>query len=343
MKKIISILLSASLIASIPAYIASAQEENVVISAPASVPSEWALEEIEKASMKGIITDAVCVDFQSDITRGKFCELVMTAYEKLNKESISTEGISFTDTDNESILKASAVGIVNGYGDGIFAPDDKITREQIATMLVRMLDKANIGLDVNKYEETSFADKESISDWALASVSFAYDAGIMKGKAEATIDPRSNTSCEEAILLTYRTYNKFAYYGKKTLAQSLGDAFDKIATDEKSALSIADELMKSEFIFFSPATMEKEDKYLQGFGEHEIKGYKECAMFSPMVGTIPFMGYIFTVDEENAEVFKAELEEKANLNWNICTTADELLVKVKGNKVFFVMCPYGAE
>ena len=57
-----------------------------------------------------------------------------------------------------------------------------------------------------------------------------------------------------------------------------------------------------------------------------------------MIGTIPFVGYVFETDD--TELLMSELEANALLNWNICTTADEMLVKAHDNYVFFVMSPY---
>lgn len=111
-----------------------------------------------------------------------------------------------------------------------------------------------------------------------------------------------------------------------------------------SAQEIADALLKNEVIQFMGAAAPVEEGLLNGFGETEIKGFKEGVMFAPMIGTIPFMGYVFTL-EEGADVnaFKTLLKENANLRWNICTEAEELIVENKGNTVFFLMCPKSFE
>ena len=86
--------------------------------------------------------------------------------------------------------------------------------------------------------------------------------------------------------------------------------------------------------------MAVEPGFLTGFDNTEIKGFKEGAMFAPMIGTIPFVGYVFTLDDStNASDFISTLKSAANLRWNICTSADEMVTGSAGNKVFFVMCP----
>ena len=83
-------------------------------------------------------------------------------------------------------------------------------------------------------------------------------------------------------------------------------------------------------------TMPVEDGYLAGF-EVEIKGFNKGVTFGPMIGTIPFVGYIFETDTPDELV--ATLEKEHKLNWNICTSADRMFVRQKGNYVFFVMSP----
>ena len=60
-----------------------------------------------------------------------------------------------------------------------------------------------------------------------------------------------------------------------------------------------------------------------------------------MIGTIPFIAYIFEV--ENPKKFAETLEEDAQLNWNICTEADEMKTTIVDNYVFFVMSPTSFE
>ncbi len=108
---------------------------------------------------------------------------------------------------------------------------------------------------------------------------------------------------------------------------------------DKTPQEIADALLTNEVIQFMPASMPVEEGFLNGFN-NEIKGFEEGVMFGPAIGTIPFVGYIFTVAESgDVDAFVTTLETEANLRWNICTEAEELIVEAVGNTVFFVMCP----
>ena len=90
--------------------------------------------------------------------------------------------------------------------------------------------------------------------------------------------------------------------------------------------------------------MAVEPGLLNGFDNAEITGFKEGVMFSPMMGTIPFVGYIFVLEDgADVDAFKDTLEKNANLRWNICTEAEELTVDNEGNTVFFLMSPKNFE
>ena len=104
--------------------------------------------------------------------------------------------------------------------------------------------------------------------------------------------------------------------------------------------SIADEIIKNSVIQFAPMTTPIEAGLLSGFDNTEINGFKEGVMFGPMMGTIPFVGYVFVLEDgADVEAFKTTLSDNANLRWNICTEAEEKIVENVGNTVFFLMCP----
>ena len=124
----------------------------------------------------------------------------------------------------------------------------------------------------------------------------------------------------------------------KTLGNTLLAAFK--SNSGGSALSVAESLSSNPAIKVPVGAMEIEPGYLTGFDNTEITGFKEGAVFMPMIGTIPFVGYVFTLENAaDAPAFISKLKSSANLRWNICTSADEMVAGSAGNKVFFVMCP----
>lgn len=125
--------------------------------------------------------------------------------------------------------------------------------------------------------------------------------------------------------------------GDKTVAYTLLDQFKTEIAASDDVVTVAEALCENPvFSEVMVGAMEVEEGYLNGFNS-EISGFNKGAMFAPFIGTIPFVGYVFETDD--AEALKATLESEAALNWNICTTADEMVVETEGNYVFFVMSP----
>ena len=126
---------------------------------------------------------------------------------------------------------------------------------------------------------------------------------------------------------------------QNTIDGKFKSKFIELSTGAENANVIAEGLAQAGFTEYDLVTMDVEPGYLNGFTE-EIDGFEEATMFGPMIGTIPFVGYIFEVeDDTDVDSFIETLKDHANLRWNICTEAEELTLGKEGNKVFFLMSP----
>ena len=113
-----------------------------------------------------------------------------------------------------------------------------------------------------------------------------------------------------------------------------------------TSIELANAIVNSGILPFAAGAMEVEAdaEFLTGFDDYTIEGYQSAACFMPMIGSIPYVGYIFEVEDGiDIHNFIADLTENCNPRWNICVEADETLVGAFGNKVFFLMCPISAE
>ncbi|MBQ1186347.1 MAG: hypothetical protein IIX54_01485 [Clostridia bacterium] len=127
-----------------------------------------------------------------------------------------------------------------------------------------------------------------------------------------------------------------------TVGQTLLSAFK--ADNSGTAMEVAERLIGNEIIQFMGGATPIEAGLLSGFDNTEIKGFKDGAMFAPMMSSIAFVGYVFELEDgADVEAFKTTLKDSANLRWNICVEAEELIVENEGNKVFFIMCPKSFE
>lgn len=94
---------------------------------------------------------------------------------------------------SEAINWATTVGVVDGYGNGGFGPDDNVTREQ----LVAMLNKYALykGYDTSRRVDLSvYRDNWAISSWARETVSWAIASDIMTGISYHTLNPQGTAS-----------------------------------------------------------------------------------------------------------------------------------------------------
>lgn len=121
----------------------------------------------------------------------------------------------------------------------------------------------------------------------------------------------------------------------------LADFEERLAENaDQTAQELADGILTNELIQFAGMAMPVEPGFLTGFGNEEITGFDEGVMFAPMIGSIPFVGYVFVLeDEAGVEGFVTTLTDNADPRWNICVEAEETVVGSVANKVFFVMCP----
>lgn len=129
----------------------------------------------------------------------------------------------------------------------------------------------------------------------------------------------------------------------ESLGQTLLGEF-KAMDASTDAYTMAETLIGHEMIQFMGGAMEVEPGFLSGFDNYEVTGFEKGAMFGPMMGSIAFVGYIFDLPEgADADAFVTALKDNANPRWQICVTADETIVEVNGDKVFFLMSPLTLE
>ncbi|HOE56238.1 MAG TPA: S-layer homology domain-containing protein, partial [Bacillota bacterium] len=123
------------------------------------------------------------------------------------------------DTKNPEILKAYKLGITTGTSATTFTPNERINREQVASMLSRAIRIMVPGADFSTAGAPTFSDQKNISSWALEHVKYMSKLEIIKGtdgkfmpKAVTTAEIASgyaNTTREQAIAMSLRTFNRF--------------------------------------------------------------------------------------------------------------------------------------
>lgn len=163
------------------------------------IKGHWAQKNIENLAEKGVVNGYTDGSFRPDrmISRAEFAVILVQALDlasKGNKE--------FADTTDhwarQAISTAYAYGIIQGYNSVSFGPDDFITREEMAQMVVQAF-QLNHALT-----SKTFADQDKIAAWARRAMIIAVDHGIMKGYTNNMLKPQSHASRAEAITVIWR-------------------------------------------------------------------------------------------------------------------------------------------
>lgn len=126
-------------------------------------------------------------------------QLTQILYNKEGKPTVDGMG-SFTDVKgawySDAVIWATERNIVSGYGNGLFGPNDNITREQLAVMLWRYAGKPIASTNL------TFSDTDQISDFAQSAIRWAVENKILNGKGSNILAPKSfATRAEVAQML----------------------------------------------------------------------------------------------------------------------------------------------
>ncbi len=176
-------------------------------------PSEWAIPHINTAYNNNLMTPNTFDGFKSDISREVFCELVVNMYETITDKTIAISNPHiFSDTNNIEIVKAHQLGIVTGYGNGTFGPDDLITREQLMTMFYRALAKLDGDYMNYYYPQLQFGDTSSLSSWAREPARLLVYYELINGVGGNNLAPQDNATVEQSLKLVNGVYEFYVSY-----------------------------------------------------------------------------------------------------------------------------------
>ncbi len=168
---------------------------------------EWAEEAVARLNEKGIIHGVAKDTFAParEITRAEFLTLLMRGYEKLdNNASCQFDDVPSGSWYYPAVAAAYSMGIVTGYDEHTFGANDKVSRQDMSVMIMRLLDKLGIELPkINTY--TPFADDAQIGGYAKEAVKALYESGIINGVGNNMFAPKGTTNRAAAAKVLYGT------------------------------------------------------------------------------------------------------------------------------------------
>lgn len=171
----------------------------------------WYKDAVDFIAARGITTGTGSNNFspEAKLTRAQFVVLLMNAYQI---SPHSQGGPNFADAGNtyytDYLAAAKNLGIVNGIGNNLFAPDKEITRQEMSVMLYNALKVIDAVPDAtNNIQLSSFNDASNAADWAQEALSCLIKAGIVGGYNN-NLYPTSTTTRAETAQVFYNLLSK---------------------------------------------------------------------------------------------------------------------------------------
>lgn len=172
--------------------------------------SDWFYEAVKYVNENGLFAGTTQTTFAPDeaITRG----MLVTVLWRIEQQPVVDYLMTFDDVDPEAyyaeaIRWAASEELVLGLSDTEFAPDDLITREQLAAILERYADFKGLTTDETD-DLTRFTDTEQVSNWAFGNMQWAVGAGLITGHDDGSLDPQGSATRAEAAAILQRFLEK---------------------------------------------------------------------------------------------------------------------------------------
>ena len=166
----------------------------------------WAYDAVSYAYKNSLMNGVNASRFAPDSTLNR-AMMVTMLYRMTGSPAVSGNSV-FSDVPSgkwysDAVQWASVNGVVNGVGKDRFAPDTQITREQMASMMMRYAQFKQYSTGKSA-DLSAFNDAGSISSWALESMKWANAAGLINGRTASTIAPQDTATRAEAATILMR-------------------------------------------------------------------------------------------------------------------------------------------
>ncbi len=161
------------------------------------------------------------MDLSQNITRGEMCRLAVHALEIIVGYSIVPERSDyFTDASADYIIKAYELGIVSGYPDGTFKPNNYLTRQEFFKIVENFCNAAAFLPTADGSYLASFSDAASVASWAAEAAQICVKYGYVNGRGygdKAYLEPAGHATRQEAMamfLRAFKSLNEYYYFIK---------------------------------------------------------------------------------------------------------------------------------
>lgn len=178
------------------------------------VENHWAGDVINQWVEKGLAGGYSDGSFRpdNDISRAEFMVLVNNVFEYSEEMEIDYKDVDENKWYGDTIKRAKAAGYISGYDDGTMKPDDPISRQEVATIIFRIMK-----LEADDQAVEKFKDKDKIK-WSRPYVGAVSQANYMIGFLDGEFKPLNNITRGESL---YALNNILVGMGRSDVVQAV--------------------------------------------------------------------------------------------------------------------------
>ena len=197
----------------------------------------WYADAVQYVYENGLMTGVSESEFAPDgtATRGQ----IVTILWRLAGSPVVNYAMRYADMDEgawygEAVRWAASTGVVTGYSESSFGPNDAITREQLAAILYRYVKTQGQGFTGMWYFPLRYDDAASISSWADEAMHWCVMKGLLNGTSETVLSPRATATRAQLAAILQR----FCELPKDTASKSAAQtAYDRASAYLTAAVS----------------------------------------------------------------------------------------------------------
>ena len=169
-------------------------------------PDIWYSDDVAFMAINGLMqgTGPAVFSPASGLSRG----MAVTMLHRLAGQPASGEGTSFSDVAEgdwfaAAVRWAAQTGIAQGVGSGRFAPDQLITRQELAVLLARYLEQCGVTAPTGQ-SRPAFTDESAIADYAEQAVHTLCQLGVLQGAGDGSFQPLGTATRVQAAAIFHR-------------------------------------------------------------------------------------------------------------------------------------------
>lgn len=180
------------------------------------VETHWAKEAVNEMASRLVVSGVEENRFEPDraITRAEFAAILVRGL-GLMRPGVGQDRVNDVNRQNwyyDSVAIASDYGLIAGYGNGKFGPNDPITREQAMVMIARAMQVTRLEVNTSQEETSSilagYNDAGTAADYARPGIAACVKTGLISGRGQNTLAPKDNITRAEVAVMVQKLLQK---------------------------------------------------------------------------------------------------------------------------------------